>query len=280
MEPIFPSMSFTNKISAKVAVALFLLLPHFSFGQNQPATYRKIVKRFYELLLSPKVSIQDFGAVYEIGSAFKDNEQFLVDSLKKDVPHEPLESNRLNSINPAKTKSYIHSKMIPFIPELTYGLSYSQISKCIDQSKTFNDGIEFGDYLVLNFPNGEKIYFGIGNDPPSHIEYIWLSDGILLNDKVNKEKNPQKLLLVGAIADKDGFAYVRQKPAKDSRIKDSISAKDYFYYVPNSNSNWLEVTRSGNPNSILGYIHKSRILPFESISDKIKKRVKKDRGGC
>ncbi len=167
--------------------------------------------------------------------------------------------------------------MKPYLHELINGLSKEEIFKIIDKAEVSDEGLQFGVYLGLSFSETKKIYFGLGADMPTIIDAIWLSDGTLLDSKVCNESPVQKLLLVGIINDKDGYTNVREAPSNEAKVIDKITDKEYFYYVPNSNSDWWQVSRKDDIKAIVGYVHKSRILKYSTMPNEIKQKIAKDR---
>mgnify|MGYP002375931239 FL=1 len=123
-----------------------------------------------------------------------------------------------------------------------------------------------------------KIYFGLGSDIPTIIEYIWLSDGTLLGSKVRNESPVQKLILVGTINDKDGYSNVRKNPDKNAQIITKFTKNEIFYFTP-TKSDWWPVYKEEGGKQI-GFINKTRILRYIDFPPKLKEKVKKLRGGC
>lgn len=177
----------------------------------------------------------------------------------------------------AALDSVIFKKMKPYLNELTGRLSKDEIFKIIDKAEVSDEGLQFAVYLELSFSKHNKIYLELGADIPTIIDKIWLNNGILLGSKVRNESPVQTLLLVGTINDKDGYTNIRERPSKNAKITDKITDKEYFYYVPNSNSDWWQVSRKDDIKAIVGYVHKDRILKYSAISNEMKKKVTKDR---
>lgn len=234
-------------------ILFFLCIPFLACSQPQEndwvkqhqEDYKNVVKNFYAILYSEQTSNQKLSKVYWDAS---------------------LDSGMLKKIKLN-------------LNELTSGLTKDEIFKIIDKTEVTNEGLQFGVYLELSFPESKKIYFGLGSDIPTTIEYIWLSDGILLGSKMRNESPVQKLLLVGVINDKDGYTNVREAPFNDAKVINTITDKEYFYYVPNSNSEWWQVSRKDDMKAIAGYVHKSRILKYSAMPNEIQKKITNDRKG-
>lgn len=131
------------------------------------------------------------------------------------------------------------------------------------------------EYLELNFPNGQKLYFNLNTDMPIQITGIWLNNGDSLEGK-RYNNNPEKLFLVGTINDPDGYVNVREKPSPNSKVVSKIILDNYFYYLPNGDSDWYPIKMKENAR-IIGYIHKSRIKNYIEFSNKLKQQVIKER---
>lgn len=232
---------------------IFLLLIPFlcfsEFKQNDlPNRYQKnyvrVVKQFYIFLYNGKETNKKFSDVYWEATL---NTQML-------------------------------KELKPYMNELTNGLSQNEIFKIIDEAQISDEGLKFGIYVELSFPNGKNLYFELGSkDMPVIIQNIWLSDGTLLDSKVHKESNAEELLLVGMINDNDGFTNVRYKPSTSSKVVAKISNNKYLYYVPNSDREWWAVAMKDDIKAIIGYVHKSRIIKYSDMPREIKRKVIKER---
>lgn len=273
-------------------ILFFLCIPFLACSQPQEndwvkqhqEDYKNVVKEFYTLLHKDDISIQEFSKVYWGAEIQADAYLFLKDSLKlKDSdliypsPYSALVHKRVSSTDESASPSYVFKKMKPYLHELINGLSKEEIFKIIDKAEVSDEGLQFGVYLGLSFSETKKIYFGLGADMPTIIDAIWLSDGTLLDSKVCNESPVQKLLLVGIINDKDGYTNVREAPSNEAKVIDKITDKEYFYYVPNSNSDWWQVSRKDDIKAIVGYVHKSRILKYSTMPNEIKQKIAKDR---
>lgn len=218
--------------------------PHQNTWVNQhQEDYKNVIKNFYALLYGKQISNQKLSNVY--WNASLDSE--------------------------------MSKKIKPYLKELTGGLPKNEVFEIIDKAEVSDEGLQFSVYVELSFLKAKRIYFGLSSDIPTIIEYIWLSDGTLLNSKIEKKCPAQKLLLVGAISDKDDYTNIRDKPLKNAKVIDKITDQEYFYYVPNGNSNWWQVSRKDEAKAIIGYVHKSRILKYSVMPDEIKIKVIKDR---
>jgi hypothetical protein len=232
-------------------IFFFLCIPFLACSQPQEndwvkqhqEDYKNVVKNFYALLYNEQASNQKLSDVYWDAS---------------------LDSGMLKKIK-------------PYLNELTGGLPKDEIFKIIDKTEVFDEGLQFAVYLELSFSINDKIYLELGSDIPSIIDKIWLSDGTLLSNRVRNESPVQKLLLVGVINDKNGYTNVREAPSNDAKVIDKITDKEYFYYVPNSNSDWWQVSRKDDIKAIVGYVHKSRILKYSAMPNEIKQKIVKDR---
>lgn len=267
---------------------LFLFTPLLACPQQQeiyqtsqpPEVYKNVVKQFYIVLYKKSATISEFSAIYAGARIDDDISMYLKDSLKltpSDIVPFKLRVERGKNINESTTSSYIFKKVKAHFSDLTDELSLSELMHLIEKAKAYNEGLQFSDYLELSLSERKKIYFELNTDTPTQIIYVWLSNGCSLYSIINNELYPHKLLLVGTINDKDGYVNIRDKPSKDAKVIDKITDKEYFYYVPNSDSDWLEVSRKDDMKSIIGYVHKSRILKYSEMPYEIRKVVIKDR---
>ncbi|MFN9582475.1 MAG: SH3 domain-containing protein, partial [Bacteroidota bacterium] len=177
----------------------------------------------------------------------------------------------------ATLDSGMFNKIKPYLNELTGGLPKNEVYKIIDKSEISDEGLQFAVYLELSFSKNNKIYLELGSDMPSIIDKIWLKDGTLLGSKVRNESPVQKFLLVGILNDKYSYANVRVAPSNEAKVIDKIINKELFYYVPNSNSDWLQVSRKDDIKATIGYVHNSQILKYSAMPNEIQKKVVKER---
>lgn len=258
---------------------IIFLISTLGFSQSKDIVYKQKINSFYKLIHKGNVSISEFSSLYWPSNLSTDNSYFLEDSLKKEYNRIPSQimTYREKKVNIYKTPSYIFTITKPYFNKLTFGLSYAEISKQINKAIIFNDGLDFTDYLELTLKGNQRIYFQFTADMPTIIERVWLNDGTALDDLVNNEKSKQKLLLVGSINDKDGYVNIREKKFEKSKIVGKIIEGDFFYYIPNSIDDWWEISKEDNFKKMLGFIHKSKILNYKSLSTKLKNKIRDSR---
>jgi hypothetical protein len=258
---------------------VILIISSFGFSQSKDFVYKQKTKSFYKLLYKNEVTIFEISSLYWQSNLYSDNSYFLQDSLKKeysDIPFQ-LRNSREKKINIYKTSSFLFKKAKPYFNRLTLGLTHAEISKQIEKAIIFNDGLNFTDYLELTLKGNQKIYFQFTADMPTIIEDIWLNDGVLFDDLMNNEKSKEKLLLVGGINDKDGYVNIRETKFGKSKVVGRIKNNDFFYYIPNSENDWWEVSKEDNYRKTQGFVHKSRILNYTYLSTELKNKIKKSR---
>ena len=230
----------------------FLWIPYLACSQPQEndwvkeyqEDYKNVVKNFYTLLYNEKTNNQKLSEIYW----------------------------------DATLDSGMFKKLKPYLNEITGGLSKDEIFKIIDKAEISDDGLQFGVYIELSFSGAKRICFELGSkDLPTIIQYIGLSDGTLLGSIVRNESPTQKLLLVGISNVKDGYINVREAPSNEAKVIDRITDKEYFYYVPNSNSEWVQVSRKDDIKAIIGYVYKSQIIKYFAMPNEIQKKVAKER---
>lgn len=260
----------------KTIIAILSLLSIMVTFQNEE-NYKDVVKQFYKLLYKGSVSIQEFSSVYANASLHYDTRLYLKDSLGIKNPNWNLEENRNKLIDVKETPSYVFEKIKQNLNNITFGLTYSQVKEVIDNAEVSSQGLEFSKLIELHFSNNKKVYLALNNDTPTQVLAVWLANAALLDDIINNEINPQKLLLVGTINDKDGFVNVREKPSVNSEIIEKFKEGGIFYYIPDNSCNWWQVSGEENTKSIIGYVHKSRIKKYIDMSDDLKQKVEKER---
>lgn len=249
-------MYFTSKPSFTniMTVTLFLLLsPFLAYTQarenvwveQHKKDYRNVVKNFYSLLFNEKSSNEQFSEIYWDAS--------------------------LDSAMIKKTRSFFN--------ELTSGLKKDEVLKIIDKAEISDEGLKFSVYVKLVLSETNQIYFELGSDLPSIVDKIWLNDGVLLGSKIRAERPIQKLLLVGTIEDKDGYTNIRKTPSTQSKVVGKIMENEYFFYVPNYISDWWLVSKKDDLKTIIGYVHKSRIIKYGKMSKRLQDQISKERNG-
>jgi hypothetical protein len=255
-------------------INIFLLTPHLLCAQSNYNHRRTCVKDFYNLLFSSSTSIGELETVYANGGIHKEAEQMMCDSLKANTYNYKLLAKKISSIS-KNSRSFLMEEIKRYFEELTNGLKLKEIEALIDKAQISNQGLNIDDYLTLEFPNKKTIYFDIGDDEPSQIAWIYLSNGDLLEGNFYNYR-PEKLLLVGQISDPDGYVNVRKKPSAKAPIVSKILKGGYFFYTPDSYSDWWLI-RSKENATLLGYIHRSRIENYIKFSQSLKDKVRKDR---
>ncbi|GAA4458642.1 hypothetical protein GCM10023092_27260 [Rurimicrobium arvi] len=177
----------------------------------------------------------------------------------------------------AQRDTNIFGKLKSFCTELSAGLPEKKLFQLIDSAKVSEEGLEFGLIIPVNVSATNTIYFELSCDSPSIIEYIWLNDGTSLNSIINNNVPHEKLFLVGSVNDKDGYVNIRNGPSSTAKVTGTLTDRDYFYYIPNGNTDWWQVARTENLKALTGYVHKSRILRFNDMSRSLKNKVRRDR---
>ena len=76
------------------------------------------------------------------------------------------------------------------------------------------------------------------------------------------------------INDPDGFIFIREGPSTTFKVKAKIEKDKIFFYTPILSRDWYRVyLRDGGP--CIGYIHRSRILPYNKCPTRIKRKMEK-----
>lgn len=182
-----------------------------------------------------------------------------------------------SKIEQLKFITRINPLLSRYCEELSKNLPEKQLDSIIDASEICDEGMEFGVIISVCLSKSNTIYFGVDSDTPSKIQYIWLNDGTSLNSIINNVAPREKLFLVGSVNDKDGYVNIRNGPSSTAKVTGTLTNRDYFYYIPNGNSDWWQVARTENLKALTGYVHKSRILKFNDMSRSLKNKVRRDR---
>lgn len=258
-----------------ILINIFLLLATIT-SQNEEDV-KEVIKQFYKVLFRESVSIYEFSLIYGNASLSYDTGLYLKDSIGIKNYNWKLEDARNKSADEKKTSSYVLKKIKKNINNITYGLEYSEITEVIDNAEISTQGMIFSKLIELSFPNDKKIYFEVNNDTPKKVLWVWLNDATLLVDVIYNEINPEKLLLVGTINDKDGYVNIREKPTTKSKIVGKFIKGGILYYIPDNRYNWWQVSHEKNLKSMIGYVHKSRIKKYIDMSDEIKEKIIQER---
>lgn len=258
---------------------LFILLLFMSYfinanaQQNEEEYYKNTVLKFYKFLYQSEVSIKDFSSIYVNASLHFDSRSYIRDSMGLDNPNWMIEEKRNKSVKEEETPSYIHKKIKREFNNLTFGLTYDQIAKTIENSVVSSQGLEFSKIVELNFPNNKKVYFEVNNDTPTQVIWVWENNASLLDDIINNVRNPQKLFLAGTIIDPDGFVNIREALSYNSKVVGTLTIDDIFFYNPDNEEKWWKVYSEENWKSFLGYVHCSRINNYNNLPIKQKLKI-------
>jgi len=243
----------------------FLFLITCSATKLASQDYRSCVLRFYKILMTRKtISVGEMESIY------------LNSSYEKSIRGEMSANTVIDS-----QESRLFYKLMNYKNQLTQGVDYKTICSLINNSNVINEGFEFGSFIELKFPNNKTIFFDMNSDIPKTIEYIWLPSGEDLGSLIMNYEKVEKFLRPGIINDSDGFTNLRKETNGNSKIIGRLLNNQLFFYSPNSYSNWWAIYRKDNSfEKPMGYIHKSKIKPYERFPNDIKNQLKKIRHGC
>lgn len=77
-----------------------------------------------------------------------------------------------------------------------------------------------------------------------------------------------------SIQDKDGFVNVREGRLRESKIVGQIKADEIAFYTPSVVSDWWRVYKFSNTGpKFWGYVHKSRIYPYQTSSPTMRAKI-------
>jgi len=77
----------------------------------------------------------------------------------------------------------------------------------------------------------------------------------IFNSEISFENN--ELTEIGIINDSDGYSNLREEKTSKSKILKRINKSEYFFYQPDSISNWIKVK---DLYGYVGFLHKSRVI--------------------
>lgn len=277
------------------AFALFfasiLLVNCIQANEYDDAHFRSGIKGFYKVLLSDKMITEDDASIIchartvttysEDGST--GSEKIKICGLRNRWYYLPIETELEHygqNNHSIQSASSALQKIRQYRTELTQGLDYASIAKLLDSAEVFEEGGEFYKILKLTFPNGKTIYFDIVGDDPDRVEQVWLPSGKSL-EELTRSKYAYSAILKrpGIINDPDDFTNIREKPDKNSAIVGKFAKNEIFYYTPISDTEWWPVYKTESAKQF-GYIYKDKVLEYVKFPQKLKDKVKEQRGGC
>lgn len=176
---------------------------------------------------------------------------------------------------------------------LFQGKSKDVVLDALNKAETFYYGGVLDSMVVLNL--GDKgLYFRVSTEGQKY-DYTDILDIFDFNGRnLLSDTSTATMQFAGVIDDPDGFVNVRDMPSVNSKVVEKIKKDELFFYTPIWGTNWckvevihfkkpLEDYDEGEDESkhedleyethFVGYIHKSRIMPFEKCSRKIQRRI-------
>jgi len=241
-----------------------------------------IQKFYYHLLKDDAVTVREFTELFGINAI--EDESYLFNLICDENPNNDVCKERgVNSI--ANEWGDYESIFFREIKKLQNRFTQGYV-KDIDSiiqhcSKIYDEGSVSSIALDIYFPNGKEIAFIMNRypDEPISIENIYLADGIYFyyNFGIEKDKdkfNPEIIYLqrLAIINDPDGYTNVREGKGAEYPIVGKIVTNEVFMFTPNYYEDWWKV--SNKDETVVGYMHKSRIVPFGNLSEEKKKELK------
>ena len=257
---------------ASVILVFFIAISMSCFPQKSGISIyerhqRDLVKDFYRLLFKDSTTISDFAKVY-----------VLADEEKRASPFK-VRINKIENSIPGNITSVLMQKIKrEYYNELTDNLRLETILQLVDRADMYNDGYLFGVILELRLPTQYSIYFEIDSDIPGLIERIYKRDAIALCSS-GSDTYVEQLFRPGMINDKDGYTNIRKEQSQNSQVVYKMKRNDLFFYSPIGGSDWYPISKDDG-GKIIGFIHKSRIIKYQSFTKTMKEKVERIRGGC
>ena len=158
------------------------------------------------------------------------------------------------------------------VKSLYQGKGHGLVVGAISKARVFSYGNPLDSVVMLDL--GDKaLYFMVNTEPPRNfkcadINCVYDGEGRNLLNKEDYMRFP------AVINDPDGFTFVREGPSTTFKVKAKIEKDKIFFYTPILSRDWYRVyLRDGGP--CIGYIHRSRILPYDKCPTKIKRKMEK-----
>lgn len=157
------------------------------------------------------------------------------------------------------------------VKSLYQGKGHGLVVAAIAKARVFSYGNPLDSVVMLDL--GDKaLYFMVNTEPPrsfkhTDINCVYDGEGRNLLDKEDY------MMFPAVINDPDGFTFVREGPSTKFKVKAKIEKDKIFFYTPILSGDWYRVyLRDGG--QCVGYIHRSRILPYDKCSMPIKKKMR------
>lgn len=259
----------------KSKIIILLLITSNIINAQNLSLDKEYVKSFYKFLFTTSnVTIAEFAKVYSGGDA--GSETGLLINTGKVKKENLFQIEREIRAHADIRQSLILSNVKNYKQQLTQGMSYQSMQHIIDAAQINDEGTVFSEFVKLTFPNGNFIYFELNTDTPKQIEYIWLPNGESLGNLVRGDHEIQKLEFPGMINDSDGYTNIRANANKNSLVVRQMRKDEIFYYTPVACYNWWPVYEKEGGKCI-GYIYRSKILPYAAFPQKLKEVTKRQR---
>ena len=155
---------------------------------------------------------------------------------------------------------------------LYQGKGHGLVVGAIAKARVFSYGNPLDSVVMLDL--GDKaLYFMVNTEPPrsfKHTDINCVYDGEGRN-LLNKE---DYMMFPAVINDPDGVTFVREGTYTKFKVKAKIEKDKIFFYTPILSSDWYRVyLRDGG--QCIGYVHCSRILPYDKCPIRIKRKMEK-----
>ena len=158
------------------------------------------------------------------------------------------------------------------VKSLYQGKGHGLVVAAIAKARVFSYGNPLDSVVMLDL--GDKaLYFMVNTEPPRNfkcadINCVYDSEGRNLLNKEDYMRFP------AVINDPDGFTFIREGPSTTFKVKAKIEKDKIFFYTPILSRDWYRVyLRDGG--QCIGYVHCSRILPYDKCPIRIKRKMEK-----
>jgi len=263
---------------------IFILIGIFSYltvncqESHSDKEYAVFLENFYfHLIEDTLVTIEENIELFGI-TILEDEEYIYLENCKKWYSEtECIEKarTRFESSSFNKEESLYFKELKNLKSNFTQGRTWDTIQLFVKKHDELNESAIGFDIV---FPNGKVIYFYLNRypDEPIEITNLYLEDGMSVNYHIAVDKSEFNLDYAylkrkGIINDPDGYVNVRKGESEKSPIVGKIVTDEVFLFTPNYCSDWWKV-KSAN-GSIDGYMHKSRITPYDTLPKETKEKL-------
>lgn len=266
-------------------VILLLTIPIFALSQpsHGEEAYKNFIRKFYyHLTEDDTVTVREATILFGMGAL--EDESYLFNAICDNNPNQAICKERgIYGHEWGDFASIFFSELKTNKNRFTQGYNEKMDSIIECCAEIYDEGSSGTIAIDIYFPDGKTVYFLMNRypDEPIYIENIYFEDGIyafslydtkyITNTQEEIDTSTKYLKRLAIINDPDGYTNVRKGKGSEYPIVGKIAADEVFIFTPNYNMKWWKVRNKDD--SIEGYMHKSRIVPFGNLPEKKKKEL-------